>query len=146
MGLPLYLHPCHIILVSPSFNETRALFPAGDLPTWILYPEDLPFGEGIYYLRVVPKDDLESTSGRNLTVGITTFLAHCVFWDEAQGTWDNSGCRVRARRTGWGGLVGVSTLVGSPLEPLAQCLSSLASPRCSAYAIPVLRNVLLSLS
>lgn len=117
MGLPLYLQPCHIILVSPSVNDTRALFPAGDLPTWILYPEDLPFGEGIYYLRVVPKDDLESTSDRNLTVGITTFLAHCVFWDEAQGTWDNSGCRVRAQRTGWGGLVGVSTLV--------QCLSSL---------------------
>lgn len=85
-----------IALVSPSVNETRALFPAGDLPTWILHPEDLPFGEGIYYLRVVPKDGLESTSVRNLTVGIATFLAHCVFWDETQETWDNSGCQVRA--------------------------------------------------
>ncbi|XP_052023259.1 polycystic kidney disease protein 1-like 2 [Apodemus sylvaticus] len=71
----------------------------GDLPTWILHPEDLPFGEGIYYLRVVPKDDLESTSGRNLTVGITTFLAHCVFWDETQETWDSSGCQVGPRST-----------------------------------------------
>ncbi|KAL6045311.1 hypothetical protein STEG23_018459 [Scotinomys teguina] len=71
----------------------------GELPTWILGPEDLPFGEGIYYLRVVPKDDLESTSGRNLTVGITTFLSQCVFWDETQETWDNTGCQVGPRTT-----------------------------------------------
>ncbi|XP_040592237.1 polycystic kidney disease protein 1-like 2 isoform X2 [Mesocricetus auratus] len=71
----------------------------GELPTWILGPEDLPSGEGIYYLRVVPKDDLESTSGRNLTVGITAFLSHCVFWDENQETWDNAGCQVGPRTT-----------------------------------------------
>nr|Q7TN88.1 RecName: Full=Polycystin-1-like protein 2; Short=Polycystin-1L2; AltName: Full=PC1-like 2 protein; AltName: Full=Polycystic kidney disease protein 1-like 2; Flags: Precursor [Mus musculus]AAO32797.1 polycystic kidney disease 1-like 2 [Mus musculus] len=71
----------------------------GDLPTWILHPEDLPFGEGVYYLRVVPEADLESSSGRNLTVGITTFLAHCVFWDETQETWDDSGCQVGPRTT-----------------------------------------------
>ncbi|XP_041506459.1 polycystic kidney disease protein 1-like 2 [Microtus oregoni] len=71
----------------------------GELPTWILGPEDLPFGEGIYYLRVVPKDELESTSGRNLTVGISTFLSHCVFWDESQETWDTSGCQVGPRTT-----------------------------------------------
>ncbi|XP_021494524.1 polycystin-1-like protein 2 isoform X1 [Meriones unguiculatus] len=71
----------------------------GEDPTWILGPQDLPFGEGIYYLRVFPEDDLESTSGRNLTVGITTFLSHCVFWDETQETWDNSGCRVGPRTT-----------------------------------------------
>ncbi|KAL1784629.1 polycystic kidney disease protein 1-like 2 [Sigmodon hispidus] len=71
----------------------------GELPTWILGPEDLPFGEGIYYLRVVPRDDLESTSGRNLTVGITTFLSHCVFWDETRMTWDNAGCQVGPRTT-----------------------------------------------
>lgn len=71
------------------------MFLAGELHTWILGPEDLPFGEGIYYLRVVPKDDLESTSGRNLTVGISTFLSQCVFWDESQETWDTSGCQVR---------------------------------------------------
>ncbi|XP_028731528.1 polycystic kidney disease protein 1-like 2 isoform X2 [Peromyscus leucopus] len=71
----------------------------GELPTWILGPEDLPFGEGIYYLRVIPKDDLESASGRNLTVGITTFLSHCVFWDETQETWDNAGCQVGPRTT-----------------------------------------------
>ncbi|EDL92644.1 rCG51274 [Rattus norvegicus] len=111
LGIQLHWGPGVALTLSLGYgyhpNETSydaqtrlpAVADAGDLPTWILYPEDLPFGEGIYYLRVVPKDDLESTSDRNLTVGITTFLAHCVFWDEAQGTWDNSGCRVGPRTT-----------------------------------------------
>lgn len=70
-------------------------FLADGMPTWILSPEDLHFGEGVYYLTVIPESDLEPTPGRDLTVGITTFLSHCVFWDEGQGTWDNSGCQVR---------------------------------------------------
>uniref|UniRef100_A0A8C5LJS9 Polycystin-1-like protein 2 n=1 Tax=Jaculus jaculus TaxID=51337 RepID=A0A8C5LJS9_JACJA len=72
---------------------------AGELATWILGPEDLPFGEGIYYLTVVPQSDPEPVSDRNHTVGITTFLSHCVFWDEIQETWDNSGCQVGPRST-----------------------------------------------
>nr|XP_010966952.1 polycystic kidney disease protein 1-like 2 [Camelus bactrianus] len=64
------------------------------LSTWILSPEDLHFGEGVYYLTVIPESDLEPAPGRDLTVGITTFLSHCVFWDEIQETWDNSGCQV----------------------------------------------------
>ena len=51
-----------------------------------------------YYLTVIPESDLEPAPGRDLTVGITTFLSHCVFWDEVQGTWDNSGCQVRRGR------------------------------------------------
>ncbi|KAF7486792.1 hypothetical protein GHT09_000747 [Marmota monax] len=70
-----------------------------ELSTWILGPEDLPFGEGLYYLTVVPESDLEPGPGGNLTVGITTFLSHCVFWDEVQETWGNSGCRVGPRTT-----------------------------------------------
>ncbi|XP_016052978.1 PREDICTED: polycystic kidney disease protein 1-like 2 [Miniopterus natalensis] len=68
--------------------------PPDGLSTWILSPEDLHFGEGVYYLTVIPESDLELTPGTDLTVGITTFLSHCVFWDEIQGTWDNSGCQV----------------------------------------------------
>ncbi|XP_076989221.1 polycystin-1-like protein 2 isoform X2 [Tamandua tetradactyla] len=68
-----------------------------ELPTWILSLEDLGFGEGIYYLTVVPESDLELATSVDLTVGITTFLSHCVFWDEIQGTWDNSGCQVGPR-------------------------------------------------
>ncbi|XP_006152651.1 polycystic kidney disease protein 1-like 2 isoform X2 [Tupaia chinensis] len=65
-----------------------------ELSTWILSPEDLHFGEGIYYLTVVPESELELAPSRNLTVGISTFLSHCVFWDEVQEMWDTSGCQV----------------------------------------------------
>ncbi|KAB0352703.1 hypothetical protein FD754_017560 [Muntiacus muntjak] len=85
-----------------SYDAQAHLLPTAapdELSTWILSPEDLHFGEGIYYLTVIPESDLEPAPGRDLTVGITTFLSHCVFWDEVQGTWDNSGCQVGPRTT-----------------------------------------------
>ncbi|KAM6177463.1 polycystin-1-like protein 2 [Erethizon dorsatum] len=87
---------------STSYDTQTRLLPAAapDEPaTWILGPEELPFGEGIYYLSVAPESDLERAPGENLTVGITTFLSHCVFWDEVQETWDDSGCQVGPRTT-----------------------------------------------
>nr|XP_058135506.1 polycystin-1-like protein 3 [Dasypus novemcinctus] len=66
-------------------------------PTWILSPEDLRFGAGTYYLTVIPESGLELAASTDPTVGITTFLSHCVFWDEVQGTWDNAGCQVGPR-------------------------------------------------
>ncbi|KAK2085511.1 Polycystic kidney disease protein 1-like 2 [Saguinus oedipus] len=83
-----------------SYDAQTHLIPTGapdELPTWILNPQDLHFREGVYYLTVFPESDLEAAPGRNLTVGITTFLSHCVFWDEVQETWDNSGCHVGPR-------------------------------------------------
>ncbi|OWK15924.1 hypothetical protein Celaphus_00003976 [Cervus elaphus hippelaphus] len=80
--------------LDPHPHPPYPLLPADELSTWILSPEDLHFGEGVYYLTVIPESDLEPAPGRDLTVGITTFLSHCVFWDEVQGTWDNSGCQV----------------------------------------------------
>ncbi|KAM9607618.1 polycystin-1-like protein 2 [Trichechus inunguis] len=85
-----------------NHDATTHLPPTADpdgLSTWILRPEDLHFGEGVYYLTVVPACDLELTAVRDLTVGITTFLSHCVFWDEGQETWDSSGCQVGPRTT-----------------------------------------------
>ncbi|XP_064239027.1 polycystin-1-like protein 2 isoform X2 [Aotus nancymaae] len=83
-----------------SYDAQTHLIPTGapdELPTWILNPQDLRFREGVYYLTVFPESDLEAAPSRNLTVGITTFLSHCVFWDEVQETWDNSGCHVGPR-------------------------------------------------
>nr|XP_054308741.1 polycystic kidney disease protein 1-like 2 [Pongo pygmaeus] len=83
-----------------SYDAQTHLVPMAapdELPTWILSPQDLRFGEGVYYLTVVPESDLEPAPGRDLTVGITTFLSHCVFWDEVQETWDDSGCQVGPR-------------------------------------------------
>ncbi|XP_008063168.1 polycystic kidney disease protein 1-like 2 [Carlito syrichta] len=83
--------------ISPRL--TRTPFSAEDLSTWILGPQDLRFGEGIYYLTVAPEPGLEPAPGGDLTVGITTFLSHCVFWDEVQETWDSSGCQVGPQTT-----------------------------------------------
>ncbi|XP_002917769.2 LOW QUALITY PROTEIN: polycystic kidney disease protein 1-like 2 [Ailuropoda melanoleuca] len=111
LGIQLHWRPDIPLILSLGYgyhpNETsydaKAHLPpvatADGLSTWILNPEDLHFGEGVYYLTVVPESDLELTPGRDLTVGITTFLSHCVFWDEVRGTWDNSGCQVGPRTT-----------------------------------------------
>uniref|UniRef100_A0A8D1BLF4 Polycystin-1-like protein 2 n=1 Tax=Sus scrofa TaxID=9823 RepID=A0A8D1BLF4_PIG len=112
LGIQLHWRPDIPLMLSLGYgyhpNETsydaKAHFPpmaasGNGLSTWILSPEDLYFGEGIYYLAVIPESDLEPAPGRDLSVGITTFLSHCVFWDEVQGTWDNSGCQVGPRTT-----------------------------------------------
>ncbi|XP_070941099.1 polycystin-1-like protein 2 isoform X1 [Macaca nemestrina] len=87
-----------------SYDAQTYLVPTAasdELPTWILSPQDLRFGEGVYYLTVVPESDLEPVPGRDLTVGITTFLSHCVFWDEVQEAWDDSGCQVGPRTSSY---------------------------------------------
>ncbi|KAM5297461.1 LOW QUALITY PROTEIN: polycystin-1-like protein 2 [Glossophaga mutica] len=111
LGIQLHWRPDIPLTLSLGYgyhpNETsydaKAHLPpmaASDgLSTWILSPKDLHFGEGVYYLTVIPESDLEPTPGRDLTVGITTFLSHCVFWDEVQRTWDSSGCQVGPRTT-----------------------------------------------
>ncbi|KAK2505456.1 hypothetical protein MC885_012343, partial [Smutsia gigantea] len=101
MALTLSLgYGCHPNETSYNARAHRPPAAAPDGPfTWVLSPEDLHFGEGVYYLTVVPESDLELTPGRDLTVGITTFLSHCVFRDEVQETWDNSGCQVGSRTT-----------------------------------------------
>uniref|UniRef100_H0WXG3 Polycystin 1 like 3, transient receptor potential channel interacting n=1 Tax=Otolemur garnettii TaxID=30611 RepID=H0WXG3_OTOGA len=110
LGIQLHWRPSIRLTLSLGFgyhpNETSydaqthllpAAAPADEMSTWILSPRDLHFGEGVYYLTVVPEADMEPASGRDLTVGITTFLSHCVFWDEVQEMWDNSGCQVGPR-------------------------------------------------
>ncbi|XP_008584536.1 PREDICTED: polycystic kidney disease protein 1-like 2 isoform X1 [Galeopterus variegatus] len=102
-GIPLTLSLGYGYHPNETSHDAQTHLPLTAAPdelfTWILSPEDLHFGEGIYYLTVVPESDLEPAPDRNLTVGITTFLSHCVFWDEAQETWDNSGCQVGPRTT-----------------------------------------------
>ncbi|KAF3817624.1 hypothetical protein GH733_012911 [Mirounga leonina] len=111
LGIQLHWRPDIPLILSLGYGyhpnktsyDAKAHLPPGatadGLSTWILNPEDLHFGEGVYYLTVIPESDLELTLGRDFTVGITTFLSHCVFWDEVWGTWDNSGCQVGPRTT-----------------------------------------------
>lgn len=113
--------PCQVILV-PFFHDvipfpqgfglTRRPLLTDGLSTWILSPEDLHFGEGVYYLTVIPEADLEPTPGC-----LTTFLSHGVFWDEGQGTWGSSRCQVRRGKRRQRRLVGCILLIYDlPLE------------------------------
>ncbi|XP_053305767.1 polycystic kidney disease protein 1-like 2 [Spea bombifrons] len=62
--------------------------------SWVINPEELFLSEGTYYLMVEP--DLEDDTSRrsNITISITSFTTQCVFWDETNGEWNTTGCKV----------------------------------------------------
>ncbi|NXG52006.1 PK1L2 protein, partial [Psilopogon haemacephalus] len=66
----------------------------GETNTWVLSPEDLIFGEGAYYIMVLQDKGMDSTVYERLTIAVTCFASHCVFWDESQGNWNSYGCHV----------------------------------------------------
>ncbi|EHB03284.1 Polycystic kidney disease protein 1-like 2 [Heterocephalus glaber] len=100
-GIPLTLSLGYGYHPNATNHEAQTcLTPAAapDEPaTWILGPEELPFRAGVYYLSVAPESGLEPAPVEDLTVRVTTFLPHCVFWDEVQETWDDSRCQVGLR-------------------------------------------------
>ncbi|NWX49923.1 PK1L2 protein, partial [Steatornis caripensis] len=67
---------------------------AGEKNTWVLSPEQLIFGEGIYYFMVLQDMGMDSTVYNRLTIAVTCFASRCVFWDEHQGNWNSYGCHV----------------------------------------------------
>uniref|UniRef100_A0A4X2LHG8 Polycystic kidney disease protein 1-like 2 n=1 Tax=Vombatus ursinus TaxID=29139 RepID=A0A4X2LHG8_VOMUR len=71
----------------------------GKLATWILSAEELPFGEGTYYVKVIPVPELDPTAHRDVTVSVTCFISQCVFWDELQEDWRGDGCQVGSQTT-----------------------------------------------
>uniref|UniRef100_A0ABM5EUS9 Polycystin-1-like protein 2 n=1 Tax=Pogona vitticeps TaxID=103695 RepID=A0ABM5EUS9_9SAUR len=70
-----------------------------EIHSWILYPEDLVFGEGTYYLVVKPETELRAVGVGDINVSITCFISQCVFWDEIHGNWNSYGCHVGSRTT-----------------------------------------------
>ncbi|NXX48353.1 PK1L2 protein, partial [Tricholaema leucomelas] len=66
----------------------------GETNTWVLSPEDLISGEGTYYFMVSQDMGMDSTVYERLTIAVTSFASHCVFWDESQGNWNSYGCHV----------------------------------------------------
>uniref|UniRef100_A0A803TRM4 Polycystin 1 like 2/pseudo n=1 Tax=Anolis carolinensis TaxID=28377 RepID=A0A803TRM4_ANOCA len=67
--------------------------------SWILHPEDLDFGEGIYYFLARPETELDAIAASSINISVTCFLSQCVFWDEHQGKWSNHGCYVGPKTT-----------------------------------------------
>nr|XP_060644320.1 polycystin-1-like protein 2 [Anolis sagrei ordinatus] len=70
-----------------------------EIYSWILHPEDLNFGEGIYYFLVRPETELDAIAANNVNISVTCFVSQCVFWDEHQGKWSNHGCYVGPKTT-----------------------------------------------
>ncbi|NXS56995.1 PK1L2 protein, partial [Brachypteracias leptosomus] len=68
--------------------------PGGETNTWVLSPEELIFGEGIYYFMVLQDMGMDPTVYDSLTIAVTCFASRCVFWDEHQGNWKSYGCHV----------------------------------------------------
>ncbi|XP_030083568.2 polycystic kidney disease protein 1-like 2 [Serinus canaria] len=66
----------------------------GEMNSWVLSPEELIFGEGIYYFMVLQDMGMDSTVYHGLTINATCFASRCVFWDEHQGGWNSYGCHV----------------------------------------------------
>lgn len=62
--------------------------------SWVLSPEELIFGEGTYYFMILQDMGMDSTAYNGLTINVTCFASHCVFWDEHQGGWNSHGCHV----------------------------------------------------
>ncbi|NWI88929.1 PK1L2 protein, partial [Pitta sordida] len=73
------------------FSKTTA---GGETNTWVLSPEELIFGEGIYYFMVLQDTGMDSTVYDGLTIAVTSFASRCVFWDEQQRSWNSYGCHV----------------------------------------------------
>ncbi|XP_051829552.1 polycystic kidney disease protein 1-like 2 [Antechinus flavipes] len=81
-----------------NYDVKTHLYPktdhTGKLATWILSAEELSFGEGTYYVKVIPGPILEPASHHDVTVSIAFFISQCVFWDELQEDWRGDGCQV----------------------------------------------------
>ncbi|XP_053556626.1 polycystic kidney disease protein 1-like 2 [Bombina bombina] len=65
----------------------------GNVYSWVLHPEELIFGEGTYYLTV-ESNLKENVSDSNISIAVTCFSTQCVFWDEINQDWNNTGCYV----------------------------------------------------
>ncbi|XP_042294389.1 polycystic kidney disease protein 1-like 2 isoform X2 [Sceloporus undulatus] len=71
----------------------------GEVYSWILHPEDLVFGEGMYYFIARPETEVEAVVASNVNISVSCFISQCVFWDEHHGSWNNYGCYVGPKTT-----------------------------------------------
>ncbi|PIO34794.1 hypothetical protein AB205_0184290, partial [Aquarana catesbeiana] len=74
-----------------NFHLPNGKYPGEKVYSWVINPEEL-FGEGTYYLTL--KSDVEDDifNGNDISVSVTCFTSQCVFWDEINQGWNNTGC------------------------------------------------------
>ncbi|XP_063801546.1 polycystin-1-like protein 3 isoform X2 [Pseudophryne corroboree] len=84
-----------------SFFLQNISLPDNDLYTWVLSPEKLLGGTGMYYVNVtVANTSLEVwAEGKSLALSTDIFATQCVFWDDDLRIWSVDGCYVGAAST-----------------------------------------------
>ncbi|KAM6430104.1 polycystin-1-like protein 3 [Liasis olivaceus] len=103
-NVPLILYLGYDYLPNETDHELMARLPHNrdardEIYSWVLHPEDLIFGEGIYYFVVRPETELDFLASSEMNISITCFVSQCVFWDEHQRSWNSYGCRVGPKTT-----------------------------------------------
>ncbi|XP_058848646.1 polycystin-1-like protein 2 isoform X1 [Acipenser ruthenus] len=68
-------------------------YSGGDRYTWVLNPDNLSSGVGVYYILLRPSWNTGPIS-TNTTVSVTSFAVSCMYWDELSSNWNMQGCRV----------------------------------------------------
>lgn len=74
-------------------TKHSALF-ADEEYTWVLTPESLQHGTGIYYIAAVLNKSKASAQQAPTLFSIITAVTQCYFWDSHNSTWKSHGCRV----------------------------------------------------
>ncbi|KAL7978824.1 hypothetical protein Chor_013313, partial [Crotalus horridus] len=103
-NIPLILYLGYDYLPNETDHELMARLPHNrntrdEIYSWVLQPEDLVFGEGMYYFVVRPDTELDFLASNEMNISITSFVSQCVFWDEHRKSWNSYGCRVGPKTT-----------------------------------------------
>ncbi|KAM3828793.1 polycystin-1-like protein 3 [Vipera latastei] len=103
-NIPLILYLGYDYLPNETDHELMARLPPNrntrdEIYSWVLQPEDLIFGEGMYYFVVRPDTEVDFLASNEMNISITSFVSQCVFWDEHQKSWNSYGCRVGPKTT-----------------------------------------------
>ncbi|KAM7059204.1 polycystin-1-like protein 3 [Molossus nigricans] len=67
--------------------------------TWVLTPESLQYGTGIYYITAVLNKSKESAQQAPTPFSIITAVTQCYFWDSHNSTWKSNRCGVGPQST-----------------------------------------------
>ncbi|XP_029466522.1 polycystic kidney disease protein 1-like 3 [Rhinatrema bivittatum] len=67
--------------------------------TWILSPEQLKNGTGIYHITAVLQNSSAWAEQTHVICSLTTFATQCLFWNSSLKTWEGNGCHVGPRTT-----------------------------------------------
>ncbi|KAM5296967.1 polycystin-1-like protein 3 [Glossophaga mutica] len=67
--------------------------------TWVLTPESLQYGVGIYHITAALNKSKESAQQAPTLFSIVTAVTQCYFWDSHNSTWESSGCQVGPQST-----------------------------------------------